>query len=86
VVAKFHTHPNLGANWAPGPSAIGDNGDGVPDRGDVVVDPTHGVPDVVVNTPGVNPAHFTTALSGPARRLHLAGNQGLPGAAGGLAP
>ena len=40
----------------------------------------------VVNTPGVNPANFTTALSGPARRLHLAGNQGLPGAAGGLAP
>ena len=86
VVAKFHTHPNLGPNWDAGPSSIDDNGDGVPDRGDVVVDPNHGVPDIVVNTPGVNPANFTTALSGPARRLHLAGNQGLPGAAGGLAP
>jgi hypothetical protein len=86
VVAKFHTHPNLGANWVSGPSAIDDDGDGVPDRGDVVVDPNHGVPDIVVNTPGVNPANFTTALSGPGRRLHLAGNQGLPGAAGGVAP
>jgi hypothetical protein len=86
AVAKFHTHPNLGPNWNPGPSAIDVDGDGVPDRGDVVVDPNHGVPDIVVNTPGVNPANFTTALSGPARRLHLAGNQGLPGAAGGLAP
>ena len=86
VVAKFHTHPNLGANWDPGPSAIDDDGDGVPDRGDAVVDPNHGVPDIVVNTPGVNPANFTTALSGPSRRRHLAGNQGLPGVAGGLAP
>ncbi len=75
VVAKFHTHPNLGPGWLAAPSPA-----------DTAVDAVHGVPDIVVGTPGVNPAVFQTFASGPAQRLHLAGNQGLPGAAGGLAP
>jgi hypothetical protein len=78
VVAKFHTHPNLGPGWRAEPSqgAAGDQG----------VDAGHGVPDIVVGTTGVNPATFTTFASGPDRRLHLAGDRGLPGAAGGVAP
>ena len=75
VVSKFHTHPNLGPAWLATPSPQ-----------DVTVDAAHGVPDIVVGTTGINPAVFTTFASGPNRRLHLAGNQGLPGAAGGLAP
>jgi hypothetical protein len=75
VVAKFHTHPNLGPTWIAGPSGQ-----------DGVVDARHGVPDVVAGTPGVDPLVFQTFASGPDRRLHLAGNRGLPGAAGGLAP
>lgn len=75
VVAKFHTHPNLGPGWVPTPSP-----------GDATVDAAHGVPDIVVGTTGVDPAVFETFPSGPARRAHLAGNQGLPGASGGIAP
>lgn len=81
VVAKFHTHPNLGPGWVAGPSQPSG---GRP--GDVGVDAAHGVPDIVVGNPGVNPAQFQFFPSGPDRRAHLAGNQGLPGAAGGLAP
>ena len=75
VVAKFHTHPNLGPAWMAGPSPQ-----------DTLVDAAHGVPDIVVGSNNVNPATFNIFSNGPHRRLHLAGNQGLPGAAGGLAP
>jgi len=76
VIAKFHTHPNLGPNWIHGPSA-----------GDTNVDALHGVPDVVIaqpRGPAIVTLHFFP--SGPASRAHLAGNQGLPGQAGGIAP
>jgi hypothetical protein len=73
VVGKFHTHPNLGPNWVHGPSP-----------GDQRVDAQHGVPDIVVASP--NPPGVTYYQSGPSRRVHLAGNQGLPGSAGGVAP
>ncbi|MFL5588723.1 MAG: hypothetical protein ACJ8DI_13870 [Ktedonobacteraceae bacterium] len=72
VVAKFHTHPNLGGDWEPGPS-----------QGDQNVDPAHGVPDIVVAQPMLVVQYY---LSGPPARLHLAGNQGLPGLTGGTAP
>jgi hypothetical protein len=75
VVAKFHTHPNLGPGWRAAASP-----------GDATVDAAHGVPDIVVGTTGVDPAVFELFPSGPARRAHLAGNQGLPGASGGVAP
>ena len=76
VIAKFHTHPNLGPDWTPGPSA-----------GDTNVDAVHGVPDVVIAQPR-GPADVTLQFfqSGPDQRAHLAGNQGLPGRAGGIAP
>jgi hypothetical protein len=82
VVAKFHTHPNLGPHWIHGPSG----GPGHP-RGDIEVDTEHGVPDIVVAQPK-GPADATLKFfqSGPASRTHLAGNQGLPGATGGTAP
>jgi len=86
VIAKFHTHPNLGPGWDPGPSDLAPAGPGLPRRGDVTVDANHGVPDIIAGTPGVDPARFNFIPSGPNRRAHLAGNRGLPGAAGGLAP
>jgi hypothetical protein len=86
VIAKFHTHPNLGPGWVAGPSDIAPAGPGLPRRGDVTVDATHGVPDIIAGTNGVDPARFEYFPSGPNRRQHLAGNRGLPGAAGGLAP
>ncbi|OBQ38709.1 MAG: hypothetical protein AN484_24015 [Aphanizomenon flos-aquae WA102] len=73
VVGKFHTHPNLGPDWEHGPSP-----------GDLTVDAQHGVPDIVVASP--TPPPLTYYQSGPVRRLHLGGNQGLPGSAGGVAP
>jgi len=75
VIAKFHTHPNLGPGWVAAPSPQ-----------DTTVDAAHGVPDIVAGTTGVDPAVFSFFQSGPDRREHLAGNRGLPGAAGGLAP
>lgn len=75
VVAKFHTHPNLGPQWLAGPSAQ-----------DAIADGAHGVPDIVVGNTGLDPAVFQTFASGPDGRAHLAGGQVLPGAAGGLAP
>ncbi|HBL61889.1 MAG TPA: hypothetical protein DDZ80_26805, partial [Cyanobacteria bacterium UBA8803] len=73
VVGMFHTHPNLGPGWAPGPSPA-----------DQRLDAQDGVPDIVVGSP--SPPATTYYQSGPSRRLHLAGNQGLPGSAGGMAP
>jgi hypothetical protein len=75
VVAKFHTHPNLGPAWEAGPSPQ-----------DQQVDAAHGVPDIVIGSNDVDPDTFELFPSGPDRRRHLAGDQGLPGAAGGLAP
>jgi len=75
VIAKFHTHPNLGPGWIAGPSPQ-----------DATVDTDHGVPDIVAGTTGIDPARFDFFPSGPNGREHLAGNRGLPGAAGGLAP
>ncbi len=76
VIAKFHTHPNLGPHWVHGPSGA-----------DTHVDALQGVPDVVIaqpRGPAIVTLHFFP--SGPASRAHLAGNQGLPGQAGGIAP
>ena len=75
VVAKFHTHPNLGPLWESGPSPQ-----------DATVDAAQGVPDIVAGNPGLDPAVFQTFASGPDRRQHLGGNRGLPGAGGGIAP
>jgi hypothetical protein len=71
VVGMFHTHPNLG--WTPGPSPE-----------DLRLDAQDGVPDIVVGSP--SPPATTYYQSGPARRLHLGGNQGLPSSSGGVAP
>ncbi len=86
VIAKFHTHPNLGPGWVAGPSNIPPAAPGLHPTGDVPVDAAHGVPDIIAGTNGINPAVFQFFPSGPNRRAHLAGNRGLPGAAGGLAP
>ena len=86
VVAKFHTHPNLGPAWNPGPSDFPPAGPGLPRTGDVTVDAAHGVPDIIAGTAGIDAAHFDFIASGPNARAHLAGNRGLPGATGGLAP
>jgi hypothetical protein len=75
VVAKFHTHPNLGPDWLAGPSAR-----------DVTNGTVHGVPGIVAGTNGLDPARYTLFPVDPNRREHLAGNRGLAGAAGGLAP
>ena len=75
VVGMFHTHPNLGPGWTPGPSPT-----------DLTLDAADGVPDIVVGSPDTNPATFRFYRSGPRRRRHLAGSRLLPGAAGGLAP
>lgn len=75
MIAEFHTHPNLGPGWRAGPSP-----------GDATSDAADGVPDIIAGTTGVDPARFDLFPSGPDRREHLAGNRGIPGAAGGLAP
>lgn len=75
VVAKFHTHPNLGGGWNPAPSPA-----------DIRVDALHGVPDIVIGSPDLDPLTYQLYSSGPNRRLHLAGDRGLPGAAGGISP
>jgi len=76
VIAKFHTHPNLGPHWVHGPSGA-----------DTTNGALHGVPSVVIAQPH-GPANVTLQFfqAGPASRAHLAGNQGLPGQAGGIAP
>ena len=82
VIAKFHTHPNLGPHWIHGPSG----GPGHP-RGDIEVDADHGVPDIVVAQPkGPKDKTLKFFQSGPASRAHLAGKAGLPGPTGGTAP
>lgn len=75
VVGVFHTHPNLGPGWTAGPSPA-----------DNTADTNDGIPDIVAGTTGIDPTRFDLFQSGPLRRHHLAGNRGMPGAAGGLAP
>lgn len=74
VVGGFHTHPNVGACWG-APFFSG---------ADITWSATNGVPllmrgafPLVANT-----SNHTTGNA----RAHLAGNRGLPGAGGGLAP
>ncbi len=74
VVGGFHTHPNVGNCWG-APFFSG---------ADVTWSSTNGVPLLMIGAfPGVadNSFHATGT-----KRLHLAGNRGVPGAAGGLAP
>ncbi|SNS14035.1 Putative peptidoglycan binding domain-containing protein [Geodermatophilus pulveris] len=70
VVGTYHTHPNLGPAWTAGPSGP----DGVADAADAV-------PGIVVGSTGLTAADPVTFFaSGPNRRAHLAGSQGLPSA------
>jgi hypothetical protein len=75
VVGTFHTHPNVGPCWGPVHSSATDtnsaNGSGVPWL-------------IIGAFPNVSA--IQTTATGPTRRLHLAGNQGFPGSAGGDAP
>jgi len=74
VVGGYHTHPNVGACWgAPFFSTADQNWAN-----------TNGVPILMI---GAFPAlaNTSTHSDGP-RRTHLAGNRGLPGAGGGIAP
>jgi len=73
VVGVFHTHPNLGPGWTAGPSPS-----------DIRADTADGIPDIVVGSTDTDPTTFNLFHSGPVRRLHLAGNRGLP--SGRLAP
>lgn len=75
VIGKYHTHPNLGPGWNPRPSP-----------GDIAVDAQHGVPDIVIGSINTDISTTDLFLSGPARRTHLGGGQGFPGAGGGIAP
>lgn len=74
VVGGFHTHPNVGNCWgAPFFSGADNNWSA-----------NNGVPILMI---GAFPAVANTSFHATgSRRRHLAGNRGLPGAAGGLAP
>jgi len=74
VVGGYHTHPNVGNCWG-APFFSG---------ADIAWAASNGVPILMRGAfPGV--ANTTDLATGIARR-HLAGNRGLPGAGGGLAP
>lgn len=74
VVGGFHTHPNVGACWGTPAFSGADN----------TWTATNGVPLLMIGAfPAV--ANTSTHATGSTRK-HLAGNRGLPGAAGGLAP
>jgi hypothetical protein len=74
VVGGFHTHPNVGTCWG-APFFSGD---------DIAWSAFNGVPLLMRGAfPGI--ANTSDHATGNTRR-HLAGNRGLPGAAGGLAP
>ncbi len=74
VVGGYHTHPNVGPCWG-APLASTD---------DIAWTVSNGVPLLLR---GAFPVVATTSdVSTGAARLHLAGNRGVPGAAGGLAP
>jgi hypothetical protein len=75
VVGTFHTHPNVGPCW----------GVVFPSGTDTNSANSTGVPWLIIGAfPDV--ATTQTTSTGPGRRLHLAGNRGFPGAAGGIAP
>ncbi len=74
VVGGYHTHPNVGNCW----------GSPFFSQADIDWSNINGVPLLMIGAfPGI--ANTSFHATGPARR-HLAGNRGLPGAAGGLAP
>ena len=73
VVGGFHTHPNVGLCWGT-PFLSGDDTTWARDNG---------VPVLMIGAhPGVNDVSFH---AGGSARRHIAGDRGLPGAAGGLA-
>ena len=75
VVGTFHTHPNVGPCW----------GNVFPSGTDTNSANNTGVPWLIFGAfPDV--ATTQTTSTGPGQRLHLAGNRGFPGAAGGDAP
>jgi hypothetical protein len=75
VIGTFHTHPNVGPCWGPVHASRTDtnsaNGSGVPWL-------------IIGAFPNVSA--IQTTATGPTQRLHLAGNRGFPGSAGGDAP
>jgi hypothetical protein len=74
VVGGYHTHPNVGPCWG-APFLSG---------ADLAWAARNGVP---ILARGAFPTVAATSdVSGGPTRLHLAGDRGLPGAAGGLAP
>ncbi|MCB0397539.1 MAG: DUF4157 domain-containing protein [Flavobacteriales bacterium] len=74
VVGGFHTHPNVGACWG-APFFSG---------ADTAWSTRNGIPLLMI---GAFPAVANTSFHATgSTRAHLAGNRGLPGAAGGLAP
>jgi peptidoglycan hydrolase-like protein with peptidoglycan-binding domain len=75
IVGTFHTHPNVGPCW----------GHVFPSGTDTNSANNSGVPWLIIGAfPDV--ATIETTNTGPGQRLHLAGNRGFPGAAGGVAP
>ena len=75
VVGTFHTHPNVGPCWGAVFASGTDTGSAT----------STGVPWLIIGAfPDV--ATTQTTSTGPAQRLHLAGNRGFPGATGGEAP
>jgi hypothetical protein len=75
VVGAFHTHPNVGPCWG----AVFASGTDTTTASNV------GVPLLIIGAfPTV--AATQTTFTGPARRLHLAGDRGFPGTSGGEAP
>jgi hypothetical protein len=75
VVGTFHTHPNVGPCW----------GHVFPSGTDTNSANNTGVPWLIIGA-FPNVATIETTNTGPGQRLHLAGNRGFPGAAGGDAP
>jgi hypothetical protein len=75
AVGVFHSHPNVGPCW----------GAVFPSGADTNFANNNGVP-VLIMGAFPNVATTQTTSIGPAQRLHLAGNRGFPGAAGGDVP
>ncbi len=78
IVATFHTHPNVGACWSTAARPV------FPSGADTRNAAGRGVPNLIRGAfPGVADIHDVN--TGPTR-LHIAGSQLFPGAAGGLTP
>jgi hypothetical protein len=75
VVGAFHTHPNVGPCW----------GALFASTKDTTAASSTGVPLLIIGAFPTVAATMTTS-TGPARRLHLAGDRGFPGTSGGEAP